>query len=323
MDIEKMIPSATGRIPRYSGKSSETSGAALAMIFALKGLSLSHASCLTGRPFQIRVDMEDPRRWMIPWRPAWEGIQAAVRALGVASCAMETCIHPKDFKDLAAGWLLRGPILLGPLNPRVLWDRLEWHFHAGGAHWLILLGMENDDFLVHDPEGCPFSLLPRDILESAMSGTRESCGVAQPGPGSVSMNPLGVILACLRDVKEIRRTSRDQHDAGAHGLTGLAKLLRDKGLSSSAGASLNYGLPALGLARFQTSCMFASLADLDDEWKETHSRMARNADAVCRATALGNQAVHAGSAFNAARAMEELALWEADFDEIIEEMPCI
>ncbi|MEV4891721.1 hypothetical protein AB0K48_20295 [Nonomuraea sp. NPDC055795] len=106
---------------------------------------------------------------------AWDpeiGLDTAIEALGW------TCVRTSGGTPAEALARLRatgGPALAGPLDMELLTYSPE----PGGDHYVMVLAVDGDTVLLHDPEGFPYATLPvEDFLKSwqAESVTYESEG---------------------------------------------------------------------------------------------------------------------------------------------------
>ncbi len=308
---------------RHLGKSSDATTAVVAMVLGHYAAAGNHAACLTGRPFAVRTVLDDPKQWIVPWRAPWPGLLAALNTMARPAIRFQCGTVGTFLLDVGLNWLKTGPVIVGPLDPLALWDRLEARFHGGASHWVVVLDRQGDRLVVHDPEGCPMGRLNRRDLARALDGGPPERGVLQlcddgdPIPDTALM-----LISCISDGAALRSQHREDDRFGARGLRRIALALSKRSLSSAEGVALGYGLPGLCTGRFMIAKMLADLARLRPVWKGTSARASAHADLICRAAALTNRARIENQNELMVPGLERLAELEADLDAIIEDAPC-
>lgn len=148
----------------YVGSGSYCYANSLAMILGEFAPPASAVEVLTGSPFGAQVE-RDGRPYFDP--PGWDpdlGLDAAIELLGW------TCERSKggsaeealDRLRTAAG---AGPVLVGPVDVSLLryhpWTTGE---ALGDDHWLVVLAVNDEHVLMHDPAGYPYVSLPLHLF---------------------------------------------------------------------------------------------------------------------------------------------------------------
>jgi len=312
----------TETLPRYVGKSSDSTGVVFSMLLGSFGIDVRHAECLTGRPFGFRITIDNSENWLVPWLEPWEGLLCALRTAGVSSWRAESGGDAATLLKVGSEWISDGPVAVGPLNPLAIWNRLEPHFYQGGSHWLVIVKKIGDVFVVHDTEGCPFGRVLRLDIERALSACQSERGVLQVVNATPLAEPDKTLTRCIIDGAKLRRGLRNEPIFGANGLRCLAKSLAGRQLRAKESASLSYGFPAMGTSRFLVAALIAELAQTDPAWRPTWTRVLHHADDLCRMTAIANRKRGEGQGEAISQILKQLSNIEADFDLILEDAPC-
>jgi hypothetical protein len=123
---------------------------------------------LTGSPFGFvllggTLPLFDP----YGWTPEI-GLDSAVELLGW-TCSRSDSNDPAEALAGLIAALATGPVLAGPLDMGLLL------YQPGtpadfGDHYLVVLGIEDDTVLLHDPHGHPYATLPVEVFLRAWRG---------------------------------------------------------------------------------------------------------------------------------------------------------
>jgi hypothetical protein len=135
----------------------------LAMMLGDRAPTPAVIEVLTGSPFGVqlisgRVPLFDP----YGWDPDL-GLDAAIELLGW-TCDASGASSADEALDRLRMAVLEGPVLVGPVEMGLL-------LHQPGAgkpieadHFLVVLAVESDRVLMHDPHGFPYAVLPLDAF---------------------------------------------------------------------------------------------------------------------------------------------------------------
>jgi hypothetical protein len=147
----------------YTGSGPYCYSNSLAMMLGAAAPSTAVIETLTGSPFGVQL-VRGTTPYFDPY--GWDpeiGLSDAVSALGW------TCEHTVGGTPEQALARLRaagGPVLIGPVDMGLL----TYLGLPAGDHYLVVLGVEDDIVLMHDPEGHPFATLPVAEFMAAWRG---------------------------------------------------------------------------------------------------------------------------------------------------------
>ncbi|PXX60844.1 hypothetical protein DFR70_10935 [Nocardia tenerifensis] len=131
----------------------------LAMMLGKHAPSTGVIETLTGSPFGAQLEdgvlpFFDP----VGWHPEI-GLAAAIESLGW-SCVRSEGGSAEEALDRLRAVCARGPALAGPLELGLLRYRPNSGIAVGADHYVVVLAVEGDTVLLHDPQGHPFATLP-------------------------------------------------------------------------------------------------------------------------------------------------------------------
>ncbi|MFE0172173.1 hypothetical protein ACFWZ2_07625 [Streptomyces sp. NPDC059002] len=114
---------------------------------------------LTGAPFGVQLvggtlPFFDPYGW-----DPETGLDEAVELLGLR-CARSAGGTPAEALGRLRAACAHGPVLAGPVDMGLLLYRPGTPVVDGGDHYVVVLAVEDDMVLLHDPEGHPYATLP-------------------------------------------------------------------------------------------------------------------------------------------------------------------
>ncbi|MFD0361310.1 hypothetical protein ACFQZZ_07600 [Nocardia sp. GCM10030253] len=121
---------------------------------------------LTGSPFGAQLEggvipFFDPRGW----HPEI-GVDAAIELLGW-SCVRSDGGSPAAALERLRVTCRQGPVLVGPLDLGLMRYRPGSGAAIGADHYVVVLAVEQDTVVLHDPQGHPFATLPSaDFLDA-------------------------------------------------------------------------------------------------------------------------------------------------------------
>ncbi len=126
--------------------------------------------CLTTMPFG-HTYLVYPQLFFFDGLDPDQGLTRALATLGW------TCRLERGGDEQAALSRLRlavrqGPTLLGPLDMGYLTYQPNYRILGGSDHFVVVLAVEEDHVLVHDPKGFPYATLPLDRLLLAWRAER-------------------------------------------------------------------------------------------------------------------------------------------------------
>ncbi|WP_214325965.1 hypothetical protein [Nonomuraea sediminis] len=139
----------------------------LAMVMGEGAPEVGVIEVLTGSPYGMhliggRVPMFDP----FGWDPEM-GVDAAVSLLGWGCERSDGGSDAEAVDRLKAA---RGPVLAGPVEMGLLGHQPGANGAVGVDHYVVVLGVEGDLVLMHDPEGYPYATLPVAAFVEAWRG---------------------------------------------------------------------------------------------------------------------------------------------------------
>ncbi|MEV0378522.1 hypothetical protein [Nonomuraea sp. NPDC050643] len=110
---------------------------------------------LTGSPFGMQL-IGGARPFFDPY--GWDpeiGLDAAIDLLG-QECDRSDAGTPEQALERLRAAVARGPALAGPVDMALL----PYTPGGGGDHYVVVLAVEGESVVVHDPHGHPFATLP-------------------------------------------------------------------------------------------------------------------------------------------------------------------
>ncbi|MCL3995472.1 hypothetical protein [Streptomyces lavenduligriseus] len=161
--------------PAFSGSSPYCYSNSLAMVLGADSPAPSAIEVLTGSPFGAQlVEGGLPHFDPLGWDPDL-GLDQAIDLLGW------TCQRASGGDVTEAIGRLRqasksGPVLVGPVDLGLLlhqpWSAGEAN---GGDHWVVVLDVDDEKVLFHDPDGFPFATLPIGAFAAAWNSELVDC----------------------------------------------------------------------------------------------------------------------------------------------------
>ncbi len=236
---------------RYRGKSFDSLSSVLSMTIDSRIKEQLHLECFTGRSFVWKCNPLDSRLWFVPFVDPVDGLLLALNMLRIKG-------RKKTFTDSTSSdtilsmietWLRKGPVIVGPLDKSKLWNRIEEKYYLGSAYFLLLIAKKGDlNYVVHDPEGCPFLSISSIELMNALSSIPYQFGIFQvESPAEVRPGEELVVRAFINGIQLVADAVRcNQSDVDAISI--LLNIISKDGLKSRHEASLSFALPAYGLA---------------------------------------------------------------------------
>lgn len=161
--------------PAFSGSSPYCYSNSLAMVLGAESPAPSAIEVLTGSPFGAQwAEGALPHFDPLGWDPDL-GLDQAIDLLGW------TCRRTSGGDVTEAIGRLRqagrsGPVLVGPVDIGLLlhqpWSAGE---ASGGDHWVVVLDVDDEKVLFHDPDGFPFATLPIGAFAAAWNSRLVEC----------------------------------------------------------------------------------------------------------------------------------------------------
>lgn len=127
--------------------------------------STGFLECLTTMPFGYTYFKEADLFFFGGPNPDL-GLTRAIETLGW-TCTLERGGDEGEALARLRAAIQHGPVLIGPVNMGYLTYNPTHPYLLGADHYLLVLGMEEDHVLVHDPKGFPCVALPVENLLNA------------------------------------------------------------------------------------------------------------------------------------------------------------
>jgi hypothetical protein len=100
-----------------------------------------------------------------------QGLTRAIEALGW-TCQLQRGGDEQEASRRLRTAVQHGPVLLGPLDMGYLTYHANYAFLGGADHFVVVLAVEPDHVLLHDPKGIPYAAFPLDQLLKAWLAER-------------------------------------------------------------------------------------------------------------------------------------------------------
>lgn len=138
----------------------------LVMMLGAEAPPVGVIETLTGSPFGAHVE-EGTMPFFDPagWHPEI-GVDAALSLLGW-SCLRTAGGPPEEALGRLRAAAAHGPVMVGPLEMGLLLYQPNSGIAIGADHYVVVLAVDGDTVLIHDPQGYPCATLPTGaFLES-------------------------------------------------------------------------------------------------------------------------------------------------------------
>ncbi len=126
--------------------------------------------CLTTMPFG-NTYLKEARLFFFDGFDPHLGLTRAIETLGW-TCQLEQGGDEQTALERLRAAVQHGPVLIGPLDMGYLTYNPNHPFLGGADHFLVVLAVEADHVLVHDPKGFPYATLPFENLLKAWRAER-------------------------------------------------------------------------------------------------------------------------------------------------------
>lgn len=217
---------------------------------------------LTGSPFGFELlggglPLFDP----YGWDPDL-GLSAATALLGV-ECVRTAGGTAEEAEERLCAAVARGPVLVGPVDMGLLLHQPGTPTADGGDHYVVVLEVDGDTVVFHDPHAHPYATLPvADFLvawEAKTVGYADAPYVMRAGFVSVPERPLAPLEALRASLPGAMRwlAGRDDRPVPPGTLGGAAGL---EALATQADGGLDAGTRGF-LAHFSIRVGTRRLAD--------------------------------------------------------------
>lgn len=252
----------------YQGKQSDSMAAVLLMAMEAVGVkNVPHPNCLTTRPFNFICPLDIPQLWLAPFPNPLDGIWLALKILGIQhNCQMmpinsintDTTVLLTTIEQ----WLKNGPVIVGPLDRTKIWDRIDSRYYRGTAHFIFIIDYGNNHNLIaHDPEGCPYFLISKQKLLSALNITDFDNAIIQiQSTSGLRLCDEIFQQALISGIKNCAMVV-NHPEGGSNGLRSLAQMVASRKLKSSEEGALNFAIPTLSLSAKQLSEFLLDMPD--------------------------------------------------------------
>lgn len=127
--------------------------------------SPSFLECLTTMPFG-NTYLNEATLFFFDGLDPHQGLTRAIETLGW-TCQLEQGGNEQVALERLRAAVRHGPVLIGPLDMGYLTYNPNYHFLGGADHFLVVLSVEAEHVLVHDPKGFPCATLPLENLLKA------------------------------------------------------------------------------------------------------------------------------------------------------------
>lgn len=198
------------------------------------------------------------------------------------------------------------PILCGPLDRGLLWDRHENRYHASSGHLVLVLGLDGTDAVTfHDPEGLPFA---RRSLSSLLGALTDEGGLVSIEGRTATPTREDMLLSGFQRVATLRRRYLGHPWMSGPGLRGLAAALAERAPVGSRREVLWTGLSARGRAT-------TGLAELAAQLRAGPT-LCTSLTALATTSATALHALRRNDAKGIVDAISDMALWEDELDRV-------
>lgn len=126
--------------------------------------------CLTTMPFG-NTYLNVARLFFFDGLDPHQGLTRAIETLGW-TCRLEQGGDEERALERLRAVVLHGPALIGPLDMGYLTYNPNYPYNGGADHFIVVLAVEADHVLVHDPKGFPCVTLPFENLLKAWRAER-------------------------------------------------------------------------------------------------------------------------------------------------------
>ena len=126
--------------------------------------------CLTTMPFG-NTYLTGPQLFFFDGLDPHQGLTRAIATLGW-TCRLEQRGDEQTSLERLRAAVQHGPVLIGPLDMGYLTYNPNHSLLGGADHFLVVLAMEPEYALVHDPKGFPYATLPLENLLNAWRAER-------------------------------------------------------------------------------------------------------------------------------------------------------
>lgn len=157
----------------YTGSGPYCYTHALAMMLGPEAPSSAVIESLTGSPFGVQLE-SGTLPWFDPygWNPEI-GLDAAVELLG-RRCRRSDGGTAEEAVERLRAACAQGPVLAGPLDMGLLLYQPGTPTSYGIDHYVVVLDVDGDSVLLHDPHGHPYATLPTEEFVAAWRAERIS-----------------------------------------------------------------------------------------------------------------------------------------------------
>lgn len=254
-------------IPKnYFGKQIDSISSILDMCCKYYGIyNFPDLDCMTCRPFSLQTPITKPQLWFSSSIDPWNGLLCALRIINIdfecvsfkkrALGNSEASFEEVDKVNLL-NLIAKGLVILGPINPLTIWNRIQNNYFYGDGHFIAIIRNlnKNNLLLVHDPEGCPYFRISLDKLLAAIDYKQGNYGgiLLKQFKGMKDYKTIyqEAFISCLA----VRNEGNTIDINGSRGILNLSKKIFSEGLKSSEEGALYYSIPELQMSRWKMSC---------------------------------------------------------------------
>src|SRR5438270_7062002 len=142
--------------------------------------STGFLECLTTMPFGYTY-LKEAELFCFSGPNPDQGLTRAIETLGW-TCQVERGGTEGEALTRLRAAAQHGPVLIGPLNMGSLTYNPNYPYLEGADHYIVVLSVEEDHVLVHDPKGFPCAALPVENLLKAWRAERIPLAYAADKP---------------------------------------------------------------------------------------------------------------------------------------------
>lgn len=122
---------------------------------------------ITTEVFNYQCITEDRCKWFCTYPFGIDSLCLGAKILEAESIFLtsEKTFDDRDDLFLAIEKELgKGSFILGPIDTSPIWDAAESHFFKGYAQFVYVVGIQDKQYILHDPNGCPNLKISSDLL---------------------------------------------------------------------------------------------------------------------------------------------------------------
>lgn len=201
------------------------------------------AECFTLRPFFHKYAGRGKGQLITPYVSGIDGIKKFLGYFGISQdCVKEfretgtliNLLHGNDYK--------KNGIVIGPLNKKRIWNRVESLFYDNESYFMIVKDKIDEGYLVNDPDGTPYFFMEEEFLQEIWNSTKGARIIINLGMIDKQKISYEEVWNCLRaDIKTMCRRIQEEQ-AGSRNVFFLLSESIESKMRSSERIKLYYNL---------------------------------------------------------------------------------